>query len=37
MAIFADMVEKIIEVFMGDFSIFEPSFEFYLKNLEMVL
>ena len=37
MAIFSDMVEKCIEVFMDDFSIFGPSFEGYLSNLERVL
>ena len=37
LAIFSDMVEKSIEVFMDDFLVFGPSFESYLKNLEMVL
>jgi len=37
MAIFADMVEKCIEVFMDDFSVFGASFENYLANLEKVL
>ena len=37
MAIFADMVEKCIEVFMDDFSIFCASFENCLSNLEKVL
>ena len=37
MAIFSDMVEKCIEVFMDDFSIFGPSFEGCLLNLERVL
>jgi len=37
MAIFFDMVEKFIEVFMDDFSIFAPSFEGCLTNLERVL
>jgi len=37
LAIFLDMVEKSIEVFMDDFSVFGPSFESCLKNLEMVL
>ena len=36
-AIFSDMVEKSIEVFMEDFSVFGPSFESCFKNLEMVL
>ena len=37
LAIFSDMVEKCIEVFMDDFSVFGPLFESFLKNLEMVL
>ena len=37
LAIFAYMVEKCIEVFMDDFSIFGPSFDCYLTNLELVL
>jgi len=37
LAIFVDMVEKSIEVFMDDFSVFGTSFECCLKNLEMVL
>jgi len=37
MAIFADMVEKCIEVFMDDFSVFDASFENCLANLEKVL
>ena len=37
MAIFSDMVEKCIEVFMDDFSIFGPSFKGCLSNLERVL
>ena len=37
MAIFADMVEKCIEVFMDDFSVFGASFENCLANLEKVL
>ena len=37
MAIFSDMVEKCIEVFMDDFSVFGPSFEDCLLNLERVL
>ena len=36
MAIFADMVEKCIEVFMDDFSIFGSSFNCCLANLERV-
>ena len=37
MTIFADMVEKCIEVFMDDFSVFGSSFNFCLSNLERVL
>ncbi|MDD0148337.1 reverse transcriptase, partial [Shigella flexneri] len=37
MAIFSDMVENIIEIFMDDFSVFGSSFAACLKNLELVL
>ena len=37
MTIFADMVEKCIEVFMDDFSVFGASFDNCLSNLERVL
>jgi len=37
MAIFADMVEKCIKVFMDDFSVFGSSFDCCLENLERVL
>jgi len=37
MAIFADMVEKCIKVFMDDFFIFGSSFDCCLANLERVL
>jgi hypothetical protein len=37
MSIFSDMVEKIIEVFMDDFSVFGDSFDFCLNNLALVL
>ncbi|OMO62746.1 reverse transcriptase [Corchorus capsularis] len=37
MSLFSDMVEKIIEVFMDDFSVFGPSFDECLSNLEHVL
>jgi len=37
MAIFHDMVEQIIEVFMDDFSVFHPSFDACLHNLNLVL
>ena len=36
-AIFHDMVEQIIEVFMDDFSTFGPSFDICLHNLNLVL
>ena len=37
MAIFSDMVEKTIEVFMDDFSVFGDSFDNCLENLRSVL
>ena len=37
MAIFHDIVEQIIEVFMDDFSVFGPSFDTCLSNLNLVL
>ena len=37
MSIFSDMVEKFLEVFMDDFSIFGPSFDECLLNLAKVL
>ena len=37
MAIFSDMVEKSIEVFMDDFSVIGSSFDEYLENLRLVL
>ena len=36
-AIFSDLVEEIMEVFMDDFSVFRDSFEGCLNNLEKVL
>ncbi|XP_019442210.1 PREDICTED: uncharacterized protein LOC109346926 [Lupinus angustifolius] len=36
LAIFADLVEKCIEVFMDDFFVFGDSFDICLKNLEIV-
>jgi len=36
MSFFSDMVEKCIEVFMDDFSIFRDSFTSCLNNLERV-
>ncbi|GJV38281.1 reverse transcriptase domain-containing protein [Tanacetum coccineum] len=37
MAIFHDMIEKIMEVFMDDFSVFGDSFDSCLSNLEKML
>ena len=37
MAIFADLVEKIIDVFMDDFLVYGNSFENFLINLDRVL
>nr|GEV37919.1 reverse transcriptase domain-containing protein [Tanacetum cinerariifolium] len=37
MAIFHDMSEKTIEVFMDDFSVFRNSFQSYLSHLERML
>ncbi|WCJ22553.1 Gag-Pol polyprotein [Euphorbia peplus] len=37
MAIFHDMIEKTVEIFMDDFSVYGKSFEGCLKNLEAVL
>ncbi|XP_042948598.1 uncharacterized protein LOC122281293, partial [Carya illinoinensis] len=37
MAIFSDMVEDIMEVFMDDFSVFGTSFDHCLHNLALVL
>ncbi|KAM1624799.1 hypothetical protein ACFX2K_022947 [Malus domestica] len=37
MSIFSDYVEKIIEVFMDDFSVFGDSFDGYLHNLSLIL
>ncbi|GAU46944.1 hypothetical protein TSUD_180480 [Trifolium subterraneum] len=36
-AIFSDLIEKCIEVFMDDFSVFGPSFQHCLNNLDTVL
>jgi hypothetical protein len=36
-AIFSDLIEKCIEVFMDDFSVFGPSFDGCLRNLDTVL
>ncbi|GJX12646.1 reverse transcriptase domain-containing protein [Tanacetum coccineum] len=37
MAIFHDMIEKTMEVFMDDFSVFGDSFSSYLSNLDKML
>ena len=37
MSIFSDLVEKAMEIFMDDFSVYGFSFEHCLKNLEIVL
>ena len=37
MAIFSDMVEKSIEIFMDDFSVIGYTFDECLRNLTMVL
>ena len=37
MSIFFDLVEKIMEIFMNDFSVFGSSFKDCLKNLATVL
>jgi hypothetical protein len=37
MAIFSNLIEKVMEVFMDDFSIFGKAFEGCLANLDKVL
>jgi hypothetical protein len=37
MAIFSDLIEKVMEVFMDDFSIYGKTFEDCLTNLNEVL
>ena len=37
LAIFEDLVENIMEVFMDDFSVFRDSFDDCLQHLEQVL
>ena len=37
MEIFSDLVKKVVEVFMDDFSVFGDSFELCLHQLELVL
>jgi hypothetical protein len=36
-AIFSDLIEECIEVFMDDFSVYGLSFDLCLKNLDVVL
>ncbi|GAU47732.1 hypothetical protein TSUD_386910 [Trifolium subterraneum] len=36
-SIFSDLIEKCIEVFVDDFSVFGPSFDHCLRNLDTVL
>jgi hypothetical protein len=37
MVIFSDLIEKVMEVFMNDFSIYSKTFEDCLANLNKVL
>jgi hypothetical protein len=37
MAIFSDLIEKVMEVFMDDFSVYGKTFEDCLANLDKVL
>ena len=37
MAIFSDYIEKIIEIFMDDFSVYSSSFDHYFHNLDLIL
>jgi hypothetical protein len=37
MAIFSDLIKKVMEVFMDDFSIYNKTFEDCLANLDKVL
>jgi hypothetical protein len=37
MMIFSDLVEKVMEVFMDDFSIYDKTFEDCLANLDKAL
>jgi hypothetical protein len=37
MAIFSDLIEKVMEVFMDDFSVYGKTFEGCLANLDKVL
>jgi hypothetical protein len=37
MAIFSDLIEKVMEVFMDDFSVYGKTFDDCLTNLDIVL
>jgi hypothetical protein len=37
MVIFSDLIEKVMEVFMDDFFVYDKTFEDYLANLDKVL
>ena len=37
MLIFSDLIEKAMEIFMDDFSVYGSSFEYCLHNLETIL
>jgi hypothetical protein len=37
MAIFSDLIRKVMEVFMDDFYIYRKTFKDYLANLDKVL
>ena len=37
MSMFLDLVEEAMENFMDDFSAYGSSFEYFLKNLDIVL
>jgi len=37
LSLFSDMVERFLEIFMDDFSIYRDSFDQYLHHLELVL
>jgi hypothetical protein len=37
MGIFSDMIERCMEVFMDDFSVYGTKFDEYLENLSKVL
>jgi hypothetical protein len=35
--IFSDLIEKVMEVFMDDFSVYGKTFEYCLANLDKIL